>query len=131
MQDGAAGAGGTDDAGDSDEAAAGANQPPAGTEPRPLTYRLLFRYATVASLAVLMVFIGALAIYALRGLIVQILVAAFIAVSLDPIVRWLIAHKIKRSRAVALVVTVFLLLLAGLGYATIPKLVDQATQLGR
>jgi len=48
-----------------------------------------------------------------------VLVAPFIAVSLDPLVRWLIAHKIKRSRAVALILTVIALLLAGLGYATI------------
>ena len=47
------------------------------------------------------------------------LVAAFIAVSPDPLVRWLIAPKIKRSRAVALILTVIALLLAGLGYATI------------
>jgi predicted PurR-regulated permease PerM len=48
-----------------------------------------------------------------------VLVAAFIAVSPDPLVRWLIAPKIKRSRAVALILTVIALLLAGLGYATI------------
>ena len=90
----------------------------------------MFGYATTAALAVLAVVLLALAVYALRGLLVKVAVAAFIAVSLDPAVRWLIAHKIKRSRAVALIVTVVLLLLAGFGYATIPTLVGQASQLG-
>ena len=93
--------------------------------------RELFGYAVTAAAGGLVVFLAALAIYALRGLLVQVLVAAFIAVSLDPVVRWLVAHKIKRSRAVALIVTVIALLLAGFGYATIPALVDQANQLGQ
>ncbi len=92
--------------------------------------RDMFGYAITAAVAVLAVFLLALAVYALRGLLVKVAVAAFIAVSLDPAVRWLIAHKIKRSRAVALIVTVVLLLLAGFGYATIPTLIDQAGQLG-
>src|SRR5262245_48751480 len=99
--------------------------------PPRLTQWQVFRYATTASLGALVVFIGAAAVYTLRGRLIQVLVAAFIAVSLDPAVRWLIAHRVKRSRAVALVVILFLLALAGFGYATIPKLVDQANQLGR
>jgi predicted PurR-regulated permease PerM len=98
--------------------------------PRRITTRQMFGYATTAAIAVLAVVLVALAVYALRGLLVKVAVAAFIAVSLDPAVRWLIAHKIKRSRAVALIVTVVLLLLAGFGYATIPTLVGQASQLG-
>jgi predicted PurR-regulated permease PerM len=101
------------------------------TAPPRLTTRQMFGYAGTAALAVLAVVLLALAVYALRGLLVKVVVAAFIAVSLDPAVRWLIAHKIKRSRAVALIVTVVLLALAGFGYATIPTLVGQASQLGR
>ncbi|HEY7176682.1 MAG TPA: AI-2E family transporter [Micromonosporaceae bacterium] len=99
--------------------------------PERLTHRRVFGLAVTASLGALVVFIGVAAVYSLRGRLVQVLVAAFIAVSLDPVVRWLIAHRVKRSRAVALVVVVFLLALGGFGYATIPKLVDQANQLGR
>ena len=104
-------------------------QPP--DEPQRLTQWQVFRYAITASIGVVVVFLASLAVYVLRGRLVQVLVAAFIAVSLDPAVRWLIAHKVKRSRAVLLVVVVFLLLLAGLGYATIPALVHQANELGR
>ena len=117
-------------AGDAASDAAG-GPPPADADPRPLTYRRVFAYAAVATLGVVLVLVGARTIFAVRGLLVQVFVAAFIAVSLDPAVRWLIAHKVKRSRAVALVVAVFLLLLGGFGYATIPALVNQATQLGR
>ena len=98
---------------------------------RRITPREMFGYAGTAAIAVLAVVLAALAVYALRSLLVKVVVAAFIAVSLDPAVRWLIAHKIKRSRAVALIITVVLLALAGFGYATIPTLVGQASQLGR
>jgi predicted PurR-regulated permease PerM len=99
--------------------------------PQRMTHRQVFAYSVTASIGVLAVFLVSLAVYVLRGRLVQVLVAAFIAVSLDPAVRWLIAHKIKRSRAVLIVVVVFLLLLAGFGYATIPALVHQANELGR
>ena len=98
--------------------------------PRRIPAREMFGYAITAAIAGLAVFLVVVAVYALRGLLVKVVVAAFIAVSLDPAVRWLIAHKIKRSRAVALIVTIVLLLLAGFGYATIPTLVGQASQLG-
>jgi predicted PurR-regulated permease PerM len=126
-----ANAGGPDDATAGATAGAGPAKPVAETAPRRVPARQVFSYATTAAIAVVTVLLAALAVYALRGLLVQVMVAAFIAVSLDPAVRWLIAHKIKRSRAVALIVTVVLLLLAGFGYATIPALVHQATQLGR
>jgi predicted PurR-regulated permease PerM len=107
---------------------------PEAAAPEPAPRRVpageMFGYAITAAAAVLAVFLLALAVYALRGLLVKVVVAAFIAVSLDPAVRWLIAHKIKRSRAVALIVTAVLLLLAGFGYATIPTLIGQAGQLG-
>jgi predicted PurR-regulated permease PerM len=109
------------------EARAAATPEPA---PRRIPAREIFRYALTAALAGLAVFLLVVAVYALRGLLVKVVVAAFIAVSLDPVVRWLVAHKIKRSRAVALIVTTVTLLLAGLGYATIPALVGQASQLG-
>ncbi len=110
---------------------AGAQEPSAAeAAPRHIPAREMFGYAITAAIAGLTVFLLALAVYALRGLLVRVGVAAFIAVSLDPAVRWLIAHKIKRSRAVALIVTIVLLLLAGFGYATIPTLIGQAGQLG-
>jgi predicted PurR-regulated permease PerM len=109
------------------EAGAAATPVPA---PRRIPAREIFRYALTAALAGLAVFLLVVAVYALRGLLVKVVVAAFIAVSLDPVVRWLVAHKIKRSRAVALIVTTVMLLLAGFGYATIPALVGQARKLG-
>ena len=99
--------------------------------PRHIPAREMFGYATTVAIAALAVYLLAMAVFALRGLLVNVAVAAFIAVSLDPAVRWLIAHKIKRSRAVALIVTIVLLLLAAFGYATIPTLVGQASQLGK
>ncbi|HKE64015.1 MAG TPA: AI-2E family transporter [Micromonosporaceae bacterium] len=99
--------------------------------PMRVTNRQVFGYAVTAALGALVVFLASAAIYALRGRLVQVLVAAFIAVSLDPVVRWLMAHKFRRSWAVTLVFVVFALALAGFLYATVPALVGQANQLGR
>lgn len=97
-----------------------------GTEPR----RDVFRLALTASLAVLCVVLGALAIYALRGLLVNVVIAAFIAMSLDPAVRWLIAKGLKRSSAVAVVMLTVVLAIAGFCYATIPSLMSEGGKLG-
>jgi predicted PurR-regulated permease PerM len=51
-------------------------------------------------------------------------------VSLDPAVRWLISHRIRRSRAVAIVLGLVALAVAGFMYATIPTLAGEARKLG-
>ena len=52
--------------------------------------RTVFWYGMVAALGALTVFIAVVAVYAVRALLVQVGIAAFIALSLDPAVRWMI-----------------------------------------
>jgi predicted PurR-regulated permease PerM len=94
--------------------------------PTPTT---VFRWAAAATLGVLLVLAGAYGIYRVRSLLILVLVSLFLAVGLDPIVRWLTARGLPRWLAVLLVV------LAGLGLVGIfiwsiaPPLVDQGARL--
>src|SRR5689334_5206323 len=85
--------------------AAGADQserPPDLAERIP--FGLVFRWAAAGTLGVLVVLLTAYGLYIVRDILVLVLIALFVAVSLDPAVRWLIRHKVRRSYAVAIVV---------------------------
>jgi len=82
--------------------------------PEPVSPRTVFRWSVAAGLGLLVVSLGTLIVYNVRDLLVQIAVAAFIALSLDPAVRWLIRHKVRRSYAVAIIFVLFLALIGGL-----------------
>ena len=94
-----------------------------------LTPRRVFWWAVAAALGVLVVYLGALFVYGVRNLLVQITVAAFIAMSLDPLVRWLIRHKVRRPYAVTIVVVTAMALIVGLVWAIVPALVSQTSGL--
>jgi predicted PurR-regulated permease PerM len=88
--------------------------------------RTVFRWAVAASLGVLVVALSVAAIWTLRDLLVQMLIALFIAVSLDPAVRWMIGRGIRRSQAVALIFLAVLALTVGVLWTLIPSLAHQA-----
>lgn len=95
----------------------------------PVGARTVFGWGVAGALGVLLVGITALVAYQVRDLMVQVLVALFIAVSLDPLVRWLIRHKVKRSVAVTGILLVFLVAIGGLVWLAMPPLLEQATKL--
>src|SRR3954452_24028039 len=65
-------------------------------------------------------------VWVARHVITWILVAAFLAVALDPAVRWLQRHGVRRRGAAAgLVYLAVLLALAGLAAVFIPTMVSQ------
>jgi predicted PurR-regulated permease PerM len=97
--------------------------------PEPVSPRTVFRWSVAAGLGLLVVSLGTLIVYNVRDLLVQIAVAAFIALSLDPAVRWLIRHKVRRSYAVAIIFVLFLALIGGLMWLAVPPLVREATGL--
>lgn len=104
---------------------------PGDADQPPVANRTVFLWAATAALAAILVWFAAITVYALRALFVQVIVAVFIAVSLDPAVRWMIRHGVRRSRAVAIIGVATLLLIAGFLYATIPTLIGEAGRLGR
>ena len=90
---------------------------------------LVFRWAAAGTLGALAVLAVAYGLYVVRGILVLVLIALFIAVSLDPAVRWLIRHGMRRSHAVALVITVALSLFAVFIWSIVPPMVEQGTTL--
>ncbi|GHJ47622.1 AI-2E family transporter [Catellatospora sp. TT07R-123] len=89
----------------------------------------MFGWAVAAACGVTLVGLLLSAVWAVRGILVLVLVSLFVAVSLDPAVRWLVAHRVRRPYAVVLILFAALvlvgLLCAGIG----PPLVHQAGQL--
>jgi predicted PurR-regulated permease PerM len=101
--------------------------PPPADEP--VTPRTVFRYAVAAALGVVLVGLALLLAYNMRAVLVQIVIAAFIAMSLDPAVRWLNRHRVPRGYAVALIFVLFLAVLVVLSWLAVPPLLKQAGSL--
>jgi hypothetical protein len=75
----------------------------AGGGPRPAA---LVRWGFFAGVGLLLAYAAAQALLSARNLLVLVLVAMFLAVSLDPAVRWLVAHGLPRGLAVAVILVV-------------------------
>ena len=69
------------------------------------------------------------AILVARQVLVLILIAAFLAVGLDPAVRWLVRRGLRRSLAVLLIVAAALGFFGGFVAAIVPPIAHQSTQL--
>src|SRR4030095_14414802 len=92
------------------------------TPPDRLRPALLFRWGALFSLGVATTVIGLYALYAVRAILVRILIALFIAVSLDPAVRVLTRRGLRRGVAVTLIFLVaFALAAAFLTSVTAPR----------
>jgi predicted PurR-regulated permease PerM len=90
---------------------------------------LVFRWAVAGTLGALVVLAVAYGLYLVRSILVLVLIAMFVAVSLDPAVRWLIRLGMRRSHAVAIVITVALCLFAVFIWSIVPPLVEQGNTL--
>src|SRR6266545_1438575 len=99
----------------------------AATEP--VSTRTVFRWGVAAALGVLAVYLGYRAVILMGNVLVQVLIAAFIAVSLDPAVRWLIRRGLKRGQAVAIIFLGVTLMLVVFLLAFLPPLIKQGTGL--
>ena len=85
----------------------------------------LFRWGALFTLGAATTVVGLYALYTVRAILVRILIALFIAVSLDPAVRLLARRGLRRGVAVALILLVVLALVAGFLLSVIPPLVTQ------
>ena len=89
----------------------------------------LFRSGALVSLGAASTVIGLYALYTVRAILVRILIALFIAVSLDPAVRWLTRHGMRRGVAVTLIFLLAFALAAAFLISVIPPLVTQGRNL--
>ena len=102
---------------------------PARTADEPISTRTVFRWSIAAALGLLVVTLAVMAAYAVRVLLVQVAVAAFIALSLDPAVRWLIRHRVGRALAVTIIFLLFLVALGIAVWLALPPLISEGTKL--
>jgi predicted PurR-regulated permease PerM len=95
------------------------------TPPDRLRPGLVFRYGALFSLGAAATIVGLYSLYTVRAVLVRILVALFIAVSLDPAVRQLAKRGVRRGLAVTLIFALALLLVSAFLISVIPPLVSQ------
>jgi predicted PurR-regulated permease PerM len=94
--------------------------------PRPAD---LFRWGVFFSLGVTATLLALRGLYSIRAILVQVLVALFITVSLEPAVQWLTMRGVRRGLAVTLIFVVAFGALFAFLISVIPSLVSQGRQL--
>ena len=106
-----------------------------GTSPEGLsgltavTPALVFRWAAAATFGVLVVLLAGMAVYAVRDVLVLVVIALFVAVSLDPAVRWLVRHGVRRGWAVSIVMMGLVAVLVTFVWSLAPPLIHQGNVL--
>jgi predicted PurR-regulated permease PerM len=94
--------------------------------PRPAN---TFRLGVWFSLGVMATLLALYGLYSIRGILVQVLVALFITVSLEPAVHWLTERGMRRGLAVTTIFVVAFGALLGFLISVIPSLIDQGREL--
>jgi predicted PurR-regulated permease PerM len=90
---------------------------------------LVFRWAIAGTAGVLVVLAVAYGFYVVRGILALVLVGLFVAISLDPAVRWLVARGLRRSWAVSIVVLGLVALFGLFVWSFVPPVVEQTGRL--
>lgn len=90
-----------------------------------------FRLGFVLTIGALAAIAVGLAVNSLSGPLTLIFAAFFIALGLDPLVRWIQARGLSRPGAVTVVVLGFLAVVAALAWAIVPLVSGQAVMLAR
>jgi len=90
---------------------------------------LVFRWAATGTLGVLVMLLAAYGIFVVRGILLLVVIALFLAVSLEPVVRWLMRRGMPRATAVALVLVAFIALVAAFLWSVVPPVVGQGGKL--
>ena len=85
--------------------------------------RTIVTFVVISLGAVLLVAL----VYAARGILVELLVAIFLAMALEPAVELLERRGVARSYAVGITFAAAVLAVAAFGYLLIPPLVDEVT----
>lgn len=87
--------------------------------------RTMFRWGVYVSLGVLAVAAAAVAVYTTRGILIQVFIALFVAISLDPAVRRLNRWGLPRGWAVLVIFLAATGIVAAFLISVIPALVHQ------
>lgn len=116
---------------DAREAAADAHEDREKNAPHPFIVKYPFQLGFVVTLGVLVAMLVGVMIGQLSSVIMYVVGALFIALGLDPIVRWLERKGVKRPVGIAAVFFGFLAIVAGILALVIPMITSQVEQLIR
>ena len=116
---------------DAREAAAGAQGGRARSTTREFVVRSPFQLGFTVTLGVLVALLFGGMVGELSTIIMYVVAALFVALGLDPVVRWLERKGLKRSLGIAVVFGGFVLVIGGLLGIIIPMIANQVTQLIR
>ena len=105
------------------------DEKPFGEPGAPISPRSPFRIAFAAAWGVLAALLIAKAVVNARQVLVLILVAAFLAIGLNPAVEFLQRKGLNRSRAVLIIIAGVLLFFGGFLAAAVPAVTSQASDL--
>jgi predicted PurR-regulated permease PerM len=100
----------------------GDRRPDPGSRMQPTA---LIRWGVFVSIGVLGTLGAAAAVYTARSVLIRAAIALFIAISLDPAVRWLVRRGVRRSVAVTIIFIIALALVAAFLMSVIPAMVSQ------
>jgi predicted PurR-regulated permease PerM len=73
----------------------------------------------------LMAVLIAIALFNLSTIVIYVVFALFVALGLDPVVKWLESHKIKRAWGIVIVYATFAVIFVGMMILIIPTLITQ------
>jgi predicted PurR-regulated permease PerM len=90
-----------------------------------------FRKAIIWACGVVAVLLALLSLWVVRDMLILALVALFIAVSLDPFVRWMVRRGIKRPYAVTLMILITIAVVGTVMALLMPPLISEASQISK
>ena len=105
------------------------DQPAEAGRARTTQFGQVFRSVATGTFAALVVLLAAYGVYVVRDILVLVVIALFLAVSLDPIVRWLVRRGMPRTTAVAVVFLTMVVLAVAFVWSVVPPIVDQGGRL--
>ncbi|PZS02458.1 MAG: AI-2E family transporter [Pseudonocardiales bacterium] len=109
--------------------AAGASEDsPYGRLGRPIHPRSPFRMGFIGAIGAGLVYLLYKALVVAESVLILVVVAAFLAIGLNPLVSWLERHSVRRGLAVGIVFIGALVFLGGFGYAVVPPIGHQVSQ---
>ena len=85
------------------------------------------RWGFIVTLGVLLALALAVALVNLQSVVLSVFIAAFVALGLDPLVRWFERRGLKRSVSIVVVILLFIAAVVGIVWIVIPPVVAQAT----
>lgn len=99
-----------------------------GTDPANLFTHRPLRWGFIVTLGVLGALLVAVALSNLRSVVLSVFIAAFVALGLDPLIRWFQRRGLKRAVAIPVVMLLFIAFVVTVVWLVVPPVIAQATE---